>query len=99
MREMIPLGCILAGNLLVGTAQAEPAACQSDAVTWWKEYVARYIESNGSYGVNLANSDLGAGFAHMTWRDGVQQMVEVAEVAGLGVCAINRRTIHLVGTE
>ena len=99
MRETTLIGCILAANLLVGAAQAEPAACQSDAVTWWKEYVARYIESNGSYGVNLANSDLDTGFAHMTWRDGVQQMVEVAEIPGQGVCAINRRTIQFAVTD
>jgi hypothetical protein len=99
MREATLVGCILAAHILVGTAHAEPAACQPDAVTWWKEYIARYIESDGAYGVNLANSDRAAGFAHMTWRDGVEQMVEVAEVDGLGVCAINRRTIHIAATE
>jgi hypothetical protein len=99
MRGTTLIGCILAAHLLAGTAQAEPSACQPDVVTWWKEYVARYIESNGTYGVNLANSDRDAGFAHMTWQDGVQQMVEVAAVPGLGVCAINRRTIRFAATE
>jgi hypothetical protein len=99
MRGASLIGCILAAHLLVGTAHAEPAACKPNAVTWWKEYVARYIESNGTYGVNLANSDRVTGFAHMTWKDGVQQMVEVGEVPGLGVCAINRRTLRLAATE
>jgi hypothetical protein len=99
MREATLIGCILAAHLLAGTAHAKPAACQPNTVAWWKEYVARYIESNGAYGVNLANSDRATGFAHMTWKDGAQQMVEVAEVPGLGVCAINRRTIRLAATE
>ena len=70
-----------------------PKHCEPTTAAWWAKYVGRYVESGGRQGVDLTNSDPAAGFAHMTWSNGLQQMVTVAEIDGHGTCTVERRTI------
>jgi hypothetical protein len=71
-----------------------PKHCEPTASAWRAKYVGRFVESGGRYGVDLANSDPAAGFAHIAWSNGLQQMVTVAELDGHGACAVERRTIN-----
>lgn len=70
-----------------------PKHCEPTTSAWWAKYVGRYVESGGRQGVDLTNSDPAAGFAHIVWSNGLQQMVTVAEVDGHGTCTVERRTL------
>jgi hypothetical protein len=89
----IVISGLIAFDAAAATNGHAPKHCEPTVSAWWAKYVGRFVESGGRYGVDLANSDPAAGFAHISWSNGLQQMVTVAELDGHGACAIERRTL------
>jgi hypothetical protein len=90
---VLSMSLLTALDAAAATNGHAPKHCEPTMSAWWAKYVGRYVESAGRHGVDLANSDPAAGFAHMVWSNGLQQMVTVAEIDGHGTCTVERRTI------
>ena len=70
-----------------------PAACEATEQAWWARQLHAHAQSDGARGVDLASSIPALGIAHVTWSDGVSQLVTVAEVDGQW-CAVDRLTLR-----
>jgi hypothetical protein len=70
-----------------------PAACEANEQAWWARQLHAHAQSDGARGVDLAGSIPALGIAHVTWSDGVSQLVTVAQVDGQW-CAVDRLTLR-----
>jgi hypothetical protein len=70
-----------------------PAACEATKQAWWAKQLHAHAQSDGARGVDLAGSIPALGIAHVTWSDGISQLVTVAEADGQW-CAVDRLTLR-----
>ena len=70
-----------------------PVACAATEQAWWTRQLHAHAQSDGARGVDLAGSIPALGIAHVTWSDGVAQLVTVAPVDGQW-CAVDRLTLR-----
>lgn len=90
-RRLFTQACILA-SLTTSAAHAAggPVACEATADDWWSRQIYRAAHSDGKFGLQMA----GGNKALVVWSDGTEQLVTVAELEGLGVCATDRVTVE-----
>ena len=98
LASAVAIGCALGAVTLSArdamSAAQEPRHCEPTVQAWWAKYLHRFEQSNGAHGVDLARSLPELGIAHVTWDNGVQQILIIAEIEGYSACAVDRRTIN-----
>lgn len=78
---------IAATLLASAAAHAGPVACEPTEHAWWARNIAR-----GK--VDLSRSLPEMHIAYVRWDSGEEQVVTVAYVDGMGVCATDRVTVR-----